>query len=134
MRIVCRGTFGLPGAPEAAVGWFTPEGERAWVEGWDPVYCSGASDEPGAVWTTHGTTWVTTDRTPTRVRYARVAGNGTAGTVEVACTPDGTGTTVTVTYDLTATEPRGEHVLRALEAGYPAMLADWESSISRARG
>ena len=43
---VRRGTFGLPGAPDAAMGWFTPEGERAWVDGWDPVYCSGATDGP----------------------------------------------------------------------------------------
>ncbi len=134
MRIVCRGGFGLPGTPETATGWFTPEGERAWVEGWDPVYCSGATDEPGAVWTTPGTTWVTTDRTPTRVRYARVAGNGTAGTVEVGCAPDGDGTAVTVTYDLTATEPRGEDVLRAFEAGYAAMLTHWEHGVRAVLG
>lgn len=132
MRIVCRGSFPLPGAPE--IGWFTPEGERAWVEGWDPSYCSGATDEPGAVWTTPGTTWITTDRTPTRVRYARVAGNGTAGTVEVGCAAAGAGTTVTVTYDLTATEPGGEPVLRAFEAGFDAMLAQWRTGVSRAAG
>jgi hypothetical protein len=133
MRIVCRGSFTLPGAPE--IGWFTPEGERAWVEGWDPVYCSGATDEPGAVWTTHGdTTWVTTDRTPTRVRYARVGANGTAGTVEVVCAPDGAGTEVTVTYDLTATEPRGRTVLHHLESGFAEMLADWQKGVSRAAG
>jgi hypothetical protein len=132
VRIVCRGSFRLAGPPE--IGWFTPEGERAWVDGWDPVYCSGATDEPGAVWTTHDTTWVTTDRTPTRVRYARVAGNGTAGTVEVVCAPDGAGTEVTVTYDLTATEPRGEAVLRHFESGFAEMLRDWEKGVSRASG
>lgn len=132
MRIVCRGSFTLPGAPE--IGWFTPEGERAWVEGWDPVYCSGATDEPGAVWITDGTTWVTTDRTPTRVRYARVADNGTAGTVEVGLGPDGDGTAVTVTYDLTATDPRGEPVLHAFETGFEAMLAEWRAGVSRAAG
>lgn len=132
MRIVCRGSFRLPGPPE--ISWFTPEGERAWVEGWDPAYCSGATDEPGAVWITHGTTWVTTDRTATRVRYARVAANGTAGTVEVTCAPDGDGTTVSVTYDLTATEPRGEHVLPAFEAGFDAMLTEWKAGVTRVAG
>ena len=80
-RITATGSFTLPCDPLIALPLFTPEGERAWVEGWAPTYLSGATDEVGAVWTTatHShTTWVTVVRTDDRVTYARVSNNGTA--------------------------------------------------------
>lgn len=129
-RITCTGSFTLPCEPLAALPLFTPEGERAWVEGWAPVYLSEATDEVGAVWTTstHSpTTWVTVARTDDRVAYARVSDNGTAGMVEVRCVAAPGGTTVHVTYDLTATNAAGSTWLEDFSAAYDDMLEEWRN-------
>lgn len=44
-RITRTGSFTLPCEPLTALALFTPEGERAWVEGWAPTYLSKANDE-----------------------------------------------------------------------------------------
>jgi hypothetical protein len=127
-RVRLSGSFVLPCDPATALPLFTPEGERRWVDGWVPVYHSAATDEPGAVWTTTGgpTTWVTVVRDDDRVAYARVSADGTAGLVQVHCLADGTGeTTVEVTYDLTATDPRGRARLEVFARGYADLLEDW---------
>ncbi len=134
-RLTRAGSFGLHIHPVMALPLFTPEGERIWVEGWEPTYLSGATDEVGAVWTTsHGahttTTWVTVIRTDLRVAYARVSDNGTAGMVSVSCEPAaGGGTTVLVTYDLTATSLDGVARLQQFAAGFDDMLASWRARI-----
>ncbi len=84
IRCAAELTVALP--PAAALGLFTPEGERAWVAGWNPGYPDPQRTAgPGAVFvTTHGedtTTWVTVDHDVRRVRYARCTPGATAGTV-----------------------------------------------------
>jgi hypothetical protein len=106
---------GLP--PETAIALFTPEGERAWIPGWDPHHHSDT------VFTTHGTIWVVLPTgEPHTVRYARVTPGRHAGTVEVRCEGDGT---ATVTYDLTPLAPG------ALD-GFDPDLPDWERRIAEA--
>ena len=127
-RAVRRGEFALPCDPATALPLFTPEGERDWVDGWHPEYLSGADDEVGAVWRTshdENVTWITTDRDDDRVRYARVSGNGTAGLVEVLCTPADGGTRVQVSYDLTACTPAGVAALQRFAAHFEDMLQHW---------
>ena len=134
-RLVRHGGFQLPCDPAAALPLFTPEGERHWVDGWDPQYLSEANDEVGAVWrTTHGhdTTWITTDRDDHRVRYARVSNNGTAGLVEVVCTPTDGATSVRVTYDLTAGTAAGHETLRQFDADFEDMLEHWRQATTSA--
>ncbi|MGH8873468.1 MAG: hypothetical protein ACRDWS_16020 [Acidimicrobiia bacterium] len=69
MMSVCKhvrlsGTIRVPLPSAEAFLLFTPSGERAWVEGWDPLFPSNVADEtePGTVFETdHGgvqTTWV----------------------------------------------------------------------------
>ena len=134
-RVTVTGSFELDCSPDKAISLFTPEGERRWEGGWNPTYHSGATDETGAVWTTSDrehVTWVTTDRAPTRVRYARVSSSGIAGLVEVTCEPLAGRTLVRVTYDLTAyilgVEPR----LQAFADGYPEMLRQWHIATAAA--
>ncbi len=112
---------------------FTPEGERLWVEGWDPRY-------PGAdtrVFVTahggHETVWVTVAATASCIQYARVA-HDTAGTVTVeAVSTGGTApTTVEVTYELTALHDAGRNRLADFHAGFPAFIAGWETEIGKA--
>ena len=136
MRTKCTGTIHVPLAPDDALTLFTPEGERAWVPGWNPAFPEEAADEtaPGTTFTTdHGgahTFWVVADRKPDAMRYARVTPGVYAGTVEVRCEPDGAATRAHVTYDLTALgDPRR---LDEFTAGYEAMLAEWERLIRAA--
>jgi hypothetical protein len=127
-RAVRRGEFELPCDPATALALFTPEGEREWVSGWQPEYLSGANDEVGAVWRTsheHDVTWITTDRDDARVRYARISSNGTAGLVDVRCTPTDEGTRVQVTYDLTACSTAGLDALGRFAAHFDDMLDQW---------
>jgi hypothetical protein len=134
-RITKAGSFELHLHPVMALPLFTPEGERIWVEGWDPTYHSGATDEVGAVWSTsHGarTTWVTVARTEHQVAYARVSDNGTAGLVSVTCEPlNGGGTLVQVTYDLTATSTDGVTRLEQFAAAFDDMLKAWRVLIDQ---
>ena len=136
VRAVRQGSFQLPCSPAMALPLFTPEGERRWVGGWHPEYLSGATDEVGAVWRTSiggdDTTWVTTDRDDDRVRYARISGNGTAGLVEVLCSPAGDGTSVRVTYDLTACTAAGVDALRRFAAEFTDMLEHWRQATTSA--
>jgi hypothetical protein len=134
-RVTRSGSFDLPCDPATALPLFTPEGERRWVDGWAPVYHSAATDEVGAVWTTAAgapTTWVTVVRDDDRVAYARVSADGTAGMVQVRCLASGTGaTTVDVTYDLTATDARGQAHLEDFARGYAELLEDWRERTRR---
>lgn len=37
-EVVLTGSFTVPLGAEAAYRLFTPEGERAWADGWSPAY------------------------------------------------------------------------------------------------
>ena len=39
--VTCVASFALNLPSERALGLFTPEGERDWVDGWDPAYPGG---------------------------------------------------------------------------------------------
>ena len=133
-RVTLTGSFTLPCDPATALPLFTPEGERAWVDGWDPTYLSDATDEVGAVWTTGAhshTIWVTVVRTDDQVSYARVSDNWTAGIVTVECLAAEVGTSVQVTYDLTATSTAAATWLEDFSAGYAGMLEDWRNRTGR---
>jgi hypothetical protein len=121
------GTIHVPLPSDEAAALFTPEGEKAWVPGWDPHHHG-----PTVFATDHGgadTLWVITDQTPRRLRCARVTPGVHAGTVEVRCRPDGDVTEAEVTYDLTALRP---DALDHFAAGFDAMLAEWERMIAAA--
>ena len=121
------GDVHVPLPPDDAIALFTPEGERAWVPGWDPHHHGAtvfATGHAGA-----DTIWVTTDREPRRMRYARVTPGVHAGTVEVRCHPDGDHTRAEVTYHLSSLSP---DPLDDFAAGFDGMLAEWERLIADA--
>ncbi len=126
---------GLP--PEQAFDLFTPTGERAWSEGWDPRFPAPVADEtaPGTVFTTdHGgrtTIWTVVRREAgTAITYSRTTPGDRAGLVSVALQPSAGGSTVTVGYDLTALAPESDHALREFAHHYPAFLAEWRHAIT----
>jgi hypothetical protein len=121
---------------------FTPEGERAWVAGWDPQYLPSQRRalEPGAVFTTSVgeelTLWLVArfDAAAHEVAYARVVPGSRMGLVSVSCTATADGATdVTVTYDLTALSEDGNVLLRRIAAGgHSDMMRRWEMDVARA--
>lgn len=141
VRVVLTGLVPVAAPPAEAVELFTPDGERRWVDGWDPVWvpASQSTLAPGAVFRTtrdgEETVWlvVDVDRTAGRVRYVRHTPGSRIGTVEVRCAamPDGR-TAAQVTYDMTALSPAGQEWLAEFESGYVEMLASWTSEIERA--
>lgn len=136
-RIVCTGRFSVPGTPADVLRLFTPEGERRWVDGWDPRYADPEVTDttaPGVVWSTgHDagtTTWIVLDRRPDAMRYARVRCGHSAGTVTVTCRPRGEADTeVEVVYDLSALDPAAIDDLTDFAAGYDDFLGEWETAV-----
>ncbi|HLU72481.1 MAG TPA: SRPBCC family protein [Nonomuraea sp.] len=128
----------VPLPPGEALRLFTPCGEEEWVKGWRPRFPVPAADDsrPGTVFETdsHGerTIWVVADRQEGRsIRYARVTPGSRAGLVTVTAADDGRGgTTVEVTYELTALSPQGARELRGFAAGYGDFLKSWEQAIA----
>jgi hypothetical protein len=140
-RIVCRGTVHVALPPDRALPLFTPRGERAWAEGWAPVFPAEDADDtaPGTVFVTDGhdggqAIWVVAHRAERTMRYARVIPGRWAGAVEVRCEPAGARTAAEVIYDLTALDPAQCYRLQEFAAGYAAFLGKWEQEIAAALG
>lgn len=135
VRHVLSDRFALPVPPDRAFRLFTAVGEREWVAGWEPRFPAPTTDDatPGTVFETGSTTiWVVVDAAPPeRIRYARVTPGDSAGTVEVRLRPDGDGSEVTVSYDLTALSATGDQRLTEFAAGYADFLAQWRAEIGR---
>ena len=115
---------------------FTPEGERSWVDGWDPHYPGGVvTERPGTVFLTGPIVWVIVDFEPGRlVRYARTTPGDRAGLVTVRFAVDGAATTATVSYSLAALSASAAADLETFAAGYPEFLASWERAIAASLG
>jgi hypothetical protein len=137
--LTCTGSFRLDLDPGEAIRLFTPEGERAWVEGWDPAYPDPDADPdaPGTVFLTAGeggerTQWMIVAAGADERRYARFDPRGLAALVEVRCAAGAGGTRVEVTYSLTALAEDAEAHLAAFAAGYDAYLESWREAIEAA--
>ena len=137
------GEFTLPLSVRHAFPLFSPEGERAWVAGWDPTYLH--PDHPS---TTHGTSfrtshggeetlWLVLQYDPLHsiAEYARFSPGSRLGTVRVECHEAGPALTrVVVTYSLTALTSAGNTVLIELTPKkYEAMLHEWQILIARSQ-
>jgi hypothetical protein len=141
VHVVLTGVVDVGTPPGEAFELFTPEGERRWADGWDPIWVqpSVATLTPGAVFRTtdegEETLWlvVDVDRAAGRVRYVRHTPGSRIGSVEVRCAPmPGGGTAARVTYDVTALSPAGQRYLAEFESAYVEMLASWKRDIARA--
>jgi hypothetical protein len=135
-------SFVLPMAPIEAMAHFTPEGERAWAEDWDPVYVHPASGvtEEGMVFTTaaggESTLWLLTKFDPGagRAEYARITPGSRTAVVKVKCDAEGAQTRVTVSYTITGLSDAGNACVREMSARRFADYIDtWPASIAKAR-
>jgi MOSC domain-containing protein YiiM len=143
LSISRTGTLDVACPPARAFVYFTPDGERLWVPGFDPTYLHPRSGEqgPGAIFTTtHGgedTLWMVVRFSPDEgvAEYARVTPGSRRGTVRVSLEARGDDMTrATVSYDLTALSDAGVGVLASMsETSFAAMLADWARRIADCR-
>lgn len=118
---------------------FSPEGERAWVPGWDPDYLhpDHPSTAPGTVFrTTHNgedTLWLILEYDPASASaaYGRFSPGSRLGTIHVSCFEEGPHRTrVSITYSLTAIAAAGNSVLANFTAeAYATMLENWQAAI-----
>lgn len=141
MRRVVSGEFELPVSAAEAIHFFTPEGERIWVPGWDPVYPAGdASESTGTVFTTDAagaeTIWIVEriNRNTHSAAYSRVTPGHHAGTVKVQCADlaEG-GCVVTVAYDMSllpGSDPTGLDSYD--DPSFAAMMDEWASEVTTA--
>ena len=137
------GEFTLPLPLGHAFPLFSPEGERAWAQGWDPHYLhpDHPSNAAGTVFrTTHQgeeTLWLVLTYNPGQAtaRYGRFCPDSRLGTVQVHCQEEAASVTrVSVSYSLTAITPAGNAVLAAFtQEKYAAMLRDWQEAIIRSQ-
>jgi hypothetical protein len=139
MHIQRSGRFALPIPPAEAFPYFSAEGERRWVTGWEPVSLHaprGDLAQPGAVFSTNVggelTLWLVLawDHDRFEARYARVTPGSRLGTVTVACRAANDGSEVEVTYEMTSLSPEGAATLEAMTPeAFAASLAGWEREI-----
>jgi hypothetical protein len=134
--ITCSGGFELPIPATAAGELFTPEGERAWAEDWEPRYPEPGSSavEPGTVFVTDRqgseAVWVITAVGEAEISYARYDPRGVMGTIEVAWEEVSEGRTrVDVTYRSTATEEAMRPELERFAAHYDSYMEHWREAI-----
>lgn len=140
VTVAHSGELQLDLPPEQALHLFTAPGETLWVPGWEPTILSGDGTEEGTVFLTgkgeEKTIWVVVDfdAETFRARYARVAPTSRAGTVEICLHPNGeAGSTVMVTYRLTALSDSGNSTLTAFDAmAFQEMLKEWKALIAAA--
>ena len=140
-RRTATGEIKLPLTAADAFDFFTPEGERSWVPGWDPRYPGGEPSEvPGTVFVTGAggqeTLWVIVmlDRASAAAAYARVTPGLHAGTVGVGCVDVRPGWSVaTVNYEMTALDDGPAAVLDGYAAApFAAMMDEWRAGITAA--
>ncbi|MHA7969983.1 SRPBCC family protein [Rhizobium sp. CAU 1783] len=133
-----RHTIHLPGTPKHCFGFFTPEGERLWVDDWSPAYFhrTTAGSLEGTVFSTgHGgeaTIWIVADHDPDdhRIRYSRISPGVRAVLVDVHCRPEEDGTSVEIRYRSTGLSPTGNAVIEAMSGpAFPAMIEAWKHRI-----
>jgi hypothetical protein len=139
-RQVATGQFALPMPATEAIGWFTPEGERDWVPGWDPVYAAGRpSETAGTVFVTDvdatPTIWVihAIDRDRHEAAYARVTPGHHAGAVRVRCAAADGGCLVSVRYDMTLLSGADPTALyRYSDQAFADTMQEWSHAIGKA--
>lgn len=140
-QIECTGVVRTDLSPHETLALLTPEGERRWVEGWDPRYPVGGTPDPApgvtfVVGKDEGASvWIVTRFEPSdgRAAYAYVLPGHRTCLVEVEVTarPDDDGSAARVTYRMTSLTPEADAFVDDFAAGYDDFLQEWEELIRR---
>ena len=133
-------TIRLDAPRETAFGMFTPLGERAWAQGWDPEFLHPPDGRAcqGSVFVTRAggreTIWTTiVHDPPARAAYSRVTPGLHAVVVDVRLrdAEDG-GALADVSYAFTALTPAGNDAVAEMAGGFDGWMEEWQTSINRA--
>ncbi len=143
-QVVREGSFELDTSADKALLFFTPEGERAWVKGWDPkpIYPPQAGvpfkanavfriDQDGerSLWTI-----VEADLEKQIAEYIYMVEGERLSRVRVQIQPlGGERCRVRVRYVHTATSEKGLHFVASVtEESYAQKMRDWQHMVSAA--
>lgn len=138
MRETRTGVVTVPLPVQEAMRYFTPEGERDWVPGWDPEYGDdGPSEKPGTIFRTVlggvETFWIINEleMSTGRAAYARFTPGLHAGTVRVRCEAAASSVTdVHVTYDITLLPDCDDaHMSQYTARGFANMMRVWNQTL-----
>lgn len=142
-QITRTGSFALPCSADSAFPLFSPEGERLWINKWNPqpiypqnaaatiefrrdsVFREGeANDE--SLWTI-----LDADVTNHRAEYVRHAANSHAAHITVKIDPASEGSRVTVTYVLTVFGPNAANLATSFsEPAYAEKMRSWQRQLT----
>jgi hypothetical protein len=138
--IELEGGLTVPAPPDRAFELFSPEGERAWVPGWDPelVHPPGATWERGLIFRTREESgeaiWIVTalDRAARQVEYHRVEPGRWVARIRVRCRPGaGGGTEVRVAYAFIGLSGAGNDQIAAMTIeAYEEKMRRWQEWIA----
>jgi hypothetical protein len=130
------GTITVGALPAEGFRFFTPEGERLWVAGWEPEYLhpeDGTLREGLTFRTRHGgeeTLWLVSRLSvPTAVDYVRVTPGSRMGSVAVRLDAAEGRSRVTVSYRLTSLSDAADTTVEEFARAFPAYLASWQHAI-----
>jgi len=140
-QVVREGSFELDTSVDRALLFVTPEGERAWVKGWDPkpmyppqpfetnAVFSVGQDGERSLWTI-----VEADLQKHIAEYIYVVEGERLSRVRVQIQPlDGKHCRVRVRYVHTATSEEGLHFVASVtEESYAQKMRDWHRMVSAA--
>jgi hypothetical protein len=140
-RVVRTGSVEVALPLEEAFALFTPEGERCWVEGWEPRYLHPADGrmEVGTVFTTavggEETVWMVSAHDPRagHADYVRLTPGSRLGLVRVRCERLAERRTrVHVGYEMTALGETGNAAVRTFaDKPFEAVMRAWSEAIER---
>ena len=130
----------LAADPSRVFPLFTPLGEKAWAEGWEPriLFPADGAPQAGAVFTTNHSpqgesiwTMIACDPASLYLTYLRVTPEVQVALIEVQCEDVHDGTTrAAVTYTLTGLSAAGNEKLAQLTAHHQHDIASWEQAIN----
>jgi hypothetical protein len=138
-QVTRSGGFDLPCPADVAFPLFSPDGERGWIQEWDPrpifpatiefrpdtVFRQGQGDA-SAIWTIVDVDW-----TRHRAEYVRVAPASHAAHLVVKVDPAGCeGCRVNIEYKVTAFAAHGFCLLETFsESAYETRMQNWQRQI-----
>ena len=137
------GRLRFPAAVDRVFLMFTPIGEKAWAEGWNPhiVYPRDGEIAEGMVFTTEdhgGAFWVNTQYDPAQhaVSYANFAPGVLINRIQIRCRALGANETeVAVTYTHTGLSEHGNQFVEHMDAAaFAKKMQYWQEAIGRALG
>jgi hypothetical protein len=139
-RVTISQAITLAADPSRVFPLFTPLGEKAWAEGWEPhpLFPADGTAQTGAVFTTSHppqgeSIWTMTAYDPANLHlaYLRVTPGVQVAFIQVQCEDLHDGTTrATVTYTLTSLSAAGNAKLAQVAAHHRHDIASWEQAIN----